>query len=435
MSINDYFRSFLVFIKKNLLDLNLFKNGIQDESVIQNQRRSTRLYLLLILISMFIIGFYYSIVTYTETIVIKSPSFIQYSALSEKASLECFCTKIAVKYEEFIEIVPFYHELCSSDFISDEYINQLYSLYEQTWNNSIPTDFHRVAVFQFMTLRTFCQLTHETIENNLQTFLQTEFIQSQLISQESLQIQIASLLTDFIDFIPKTFLGTLVFIQNITAQNLFMTGASVTSVLPKYGAVVAANSILPFEGITYTFADGSSCTCSSSTSTNCMGLTTFQNNIVPGFKTGCYMLSAFLKSTLEILYNQSFIDIFTNSSDRFQKLNSSISNNTIEKLLSQMFITHWTNKTFFQQYFNQCAPNPCQYTINQRNDLLFIITSLIGLFSGLSSVLSIITPFIIVTLRPILWKFINRRRTRTTHIVPIQIHRGKFIILYLLFFY
>ena len=201
-----------------------------------------------------------------------------------------------------------------------------------------------------------------------------------------------------------------------------MTGASITSVLPRQKLVNDVNDILPYDGITYTFADGSSCTCSSSTSNSCMGLTTFQNNIVPGFKTGCYMLSALLKSTFEVFYNQTFINILTNSSDRFQKLNSSISNNTMEKLLGQMFITHWTNTTFFQRYFYQCAPDSCQYTIIKHNDLLFILTSLIGLFGGLSSVLSIIAPFII----RMIWAFINRRRTSTTHIVDIQIHRGKF---------
>ena len=138
-----------------------------------------------------------------------------------------------MKYEQFVQIEPFYHELCQSDFISDEYIKQLFILYEQSWNNSIPTDFRRIAVFQFQTLRTLCQLTKETIENKLKTFLQTEFVQPQLISQELLQIQIGSLLADFVDMTSKTFLRTLKFIQDTTAQNLFMTGASLTSILPR----------------------------------------------------------------------------------------------------------------------------------------------------------------------------------------------------------
>ena len=63
MLINVYFRSFFSFLKKNLLELNLFKNGIQDEFTIQNQRRSSRLYLFLLFTLILIIGFYYNLYT------------------------------------------------------------------------------------------------------------------------------------------------------------------------------------------------------------------------------------------------------------------------------------------------------------------------------------------------------------------------------------
>jgi hypothetical protein len=312
--------------------------------------------------------------------------------------------------------------LCQSNFISNEFLDQLFILYEQTWNNSISTDFHRIAVFQFQTLRTLCQLTQKTVENSLKTFLQKEFVQSQLVSEEFLQIQIASLFADFIDSAPKTFLKTLTFIQDITAQSLLMTGASLTSVLPRNQFLLLDDGeSVPYPGMNYIFADGSSCTCSSSTANSCMGLTTFKNDIVPGFQTGCYMLSALLKSTLEVFYNQTFINILTNSSNHFQKLNSSISNQTMETLLSQMFVTHWSNKTSFERYFNNCAPDSCQYTITQRHDFLFLMTSLIGLFGGLSSVLRILAPFIIKKISPIVSKCLSRRSRR---VLAIQVNTG-----------
>jgi hypothetical protein len=328
-----------------------------------------------------------------------------------------------VRYEQFVQIKPFYHEFCKSDFISDEYIKQLFILYEQSWNNSIPTDFRRIAVFQFQTLRSLCQLTNETIENKLKTFLQTEFVQPQLISKELLQSQIGSLLTDFVDMTTNTFLRTLKFIQDTTAQNLFMTGASLTSILPRpqhYG------TSMPYSGMNYTLSDGSSCTCSSSTATSCMGLATFNNDIVHGFQTGCYMLNALLKSTLEAFCNQTFVNILTNSSDNFKKLNSSVSNWTIETLLSQMFVTHWSNQTLFEQYFNHCAPESCQYTVTERYDFLLIITILIGLFGGLNSVFKIIVPFIIMKIWPIISKFIARRQTPVTQFVENELNPGKF---------
>ena len=138
------------------------------------------------------------------------------------------------------------------------------------------------------------------------------------------------------------------------------------------------------------------------------------------------MLNALLKSTLEVFYNQTFVNILTNSSDNFKKLNSSVSNWTIETLLSQMFVTHWSNQTFFEQYFNHCAPESCQYTVTERYDFLLIITILIGLFGGLSSVFKIIAPFIIMKIWPIIWKFIARRQTPVTQFVENELNTGKF---------
>ncbi|UJR06783.1 hypothetical protein I4U23_011070 [Adineta vaga] len=116
-----------------------------------------------------------------------------------------------------------------------------------------------------------------------------------------------------------------------------MTGASVTSVLPVQQNEKAIYDIMPYNGTNYMFTDGSFCTCSSSTSTTCIGLSTFENNTVPVF------------------YNQTFINLLTNSSNQYRKLNSSFSNATIEELLNQMFVIKWTNETFFQKYFYQCA--------------------------------------------------------------------------------
>ncbi|CAF1313076.1 unnamed protein product [Adineta ricciae] len=414
MPINGNFRRTFSFLRKTFFELNLFNNGSQDEFVIRNQRRSTRLYLFLLITSLLFIGTYYSIITKSETVIMKSPSFEQYSSISTETSLQCFCRKIAIKYKEFIQIVPYYHELCTSDLISDDFITELYNTYVETWINSTQSDFYNIAAFQFNTLRRLCELTRETIENNLEIFLQTEFIHSQLIAQESLQIQISSLLSDFIQSISKAFLRTLTFIQNITAQNLFMTGGSVTSVSPTLKTDDYEENPIGYQGITYHFLDNSSCTCSSSTSTICMGLTTIENETLSGFQTGCYMFSALLKSTLEVFYDQTFIDELTNSSINFQKLNSSVSNQTIEQLLGEMLTRQWKKETFFDRYYSQCSPDTCQYTITKRNDFLFILTSLIGLFGGLSSAYLIIAPLVVNKFWAIMLTLQKRKKPATT---------------------
>ncbi|CAF4220959.1 unnamed protein product, partial [Adineta steineri] len=325
------------FLKSHLYRLNLFDTASEDETIIQNERRSTRLYVVLLVTSMIIFLVYYSAAIYTEDVFIPSPSLDEYDGIQKEASLQCPCTNIAVKYEVFAKIVPTHNQLCQSDFVSDKWINHLFRLYEQSWNNSTPTDFRRIGVFQFQTLRSLCQLASDTINRNLQSFNYTDFVQSLLVSPEIFGTQIDSFINEFIEETPKTFLRAFNFMQDTTAQSLFMTGASITSVRPirQYTIEGMENGIVPYPGINYTFTNNFTCICSSSTATTCMGPATFDDIVLPGFQTGCYMLNALMNSTLEAFDNQTFINKLNNSSRSFQKLNSSNSNWKIEKLLSQ----------------------------------------------------------------------------------------------------
>ncbi|CAF0990139.1 unnamed protein product [Adineta steineri] len=338
------------FLKSHLYRLNLFNTASEDEPIIENERRSTRLYLVLLVTSMMIFLAYYSAVFFTEDIFISSPSLIEYDRIQKEASLQCPCTNIAVKYEVFTEVVPTYHQLCESALVSDEWINRLFRLYEQSWNNSTPIDFRRIGVFQFQTLRSLCELANDTISRSLQSFNYNNFVQSLLVSPDIFEGQIGSFIKEFIEETPKTFLRAFNFMQDTTAQSLFMAGASITSVRPvtQYTIKEFVRGIVPYPGVNYTFTDNSTCVCSSSTATTCMGLATFDNNVLPGFQTGCYMLNALMNSTLEAFDNQTLINRLNNSSRSFQKLNSSNSHWKIEKLLSQI-IPRSTNETILRQ--------------------------------------------------------------------------------------
>ena len=437
MSIIVSLCSFLASVKTYLQQLNLFKSDSHNESTIQTERRSTRLYFVLLIGSMITLTFYYSISTMREQIIIKYPTFTEYSNMRNQSSLQCICSMIAVKYGEFIQLEPTYHQVCDSDFVSNEWIHHLFIHYEQSWNNSILSDFFRIAVFQFKTLRSLCQLAKETIAHDIQSFQQTSLIQSQLISQGIFENKIDSVVSEFLDMTPKLFLRTLHFIQDIQAQSLLFTGAAVTSIQPKYRSIfITDGSNVPYYGIEYHFSDGSTCTCSSSTATTCIGPATFEQSIVIGFKTGCYMMSALLKSTLEAFYNQTFVNMLHNSSEIFKKLDAPVSNLTIELLLSGMFITHWSNVASFEQYFNSCAPELCQYTVIEHHMFLSIVILLISLFGGLSSILTIMVPIIIKKTGQVNWKSVLRRRRERLCVAPlvkIATDSGIFISLYVLF--
>ncbi len=138
---------------------------------------------------------------------------------------------------------------------------------------------------------------------------------------------------------------------------------------------------------------------------------------VNGWNVGCWPIESLLVSTLESFYNQTiFNQIFTNINssilpDHFNALNISKnstfnSDSPLEILVDQLFVEQWIKKLNYSSYFSQCQPQFCQYNINQRPATLYIITSLLGLYGGLSIVLHLIIPYII--------KFILKRRTTPT---------------------
>jgi hypothetical protein len=426
MSTGITFHSLVGSLKTYATKLNLFNTGSQNEQILENERRSTRLYLILLVTSMVLFTFYYCGTSVITMVVVEFPDFSSYSTLVHHSSLRCLCSKLAVKYEQFVQVEPTYHEVCRSDFVSDDWINRLFTAYQDHRSNSILSDFFRIGVFQFRTLRSLCQLARETIIKDIQLFKKTEFIQSLLISPQVFESQINSSFMMSIDSIHQRFLRELHFMQDTAAQSLLFTGASVTSLQPKYKVISnVAEASVPYYGIKYTFSDGSSCTCSSSTAVTCMGLATFKNDTVFDFQTGCYMLSALLKSTLKAFYNQTFVNMLTNSSDTFNKLDSSRSNQTIETLLSQMFVTHWSKTASFQEYFKRCAPDSCQYTLREQHSFLETVISLIGLFGGFSSVLRIVVPILTTTIWPAIWKFASRRRrTHVLEFVPDESATG-----------
>ena len=119
--------------------------------------------------------------------------------------------------------------------------------------------------------------------------------------------------------------------------------------------------------------------------------------------TGCWPAEALLVSTLEHLYNQSALNGVLRSinasvnTDLFSAI--PISNDssfdpstTIETLLEDLFVQTFSKQLNYTSYFQQCRPESCSIDINARASLLYIFTSLLGLYGGLSVVLFFATP-------------------------------------------
>jgi hypothetical protein len=112
---------------------------------------------------------------------------------------------------------------------------------------------------------------------------------------------------------------------------------------------------------------------------------------IPNFFIGCYLIEALLSSTLECFYNISCmlkINSYLSSSQPFNfsaldpNLNSP--NETIELIVNQLMVNTWSSNVSFTSYYNTCAPLSCTFQYEDHNSLFIVITTIVSVFGGLS---------------------------------------------------
>jgi len=145
----------------------------------------------------------------------------------------------------------------------------------------------------------------------------------------------------------------------------------------------------------------------------------YLNFTLSDIKVGCFVVSSTLQSSMECFFNQTCLNIVQQeiSSTRFINISILDENSThfspdslIGTILDNLMVETWNEKVNYDQYFEQCAPEQCTYTYIASQNLLYIITTIFGLFGGLSVALRIFVPFIVRWIR----NRIRKRRERNT---------------------
>ena len=114
------------------------------------------------------------------------------------------------------------------------------------------------------------------------------------------------------------------------------------------------------------------------------------------------MSEAALQSNLECLYNQTCLDklvsylLGSSSLDIVALDQSSPSQfsvqSTVQELVNDLMVEKWNFSSLFDNYYHQCRPAQCSYSVTTRNDAINIVTTLFGLVGGLSTVLGVAVP-------------------------------------------
>lgn len=399
-------RQFLRSIKT----LNLFPSSppSNDEYRLKTQRMSTFFYIILLIIGCLVLLIYTATETITQTVTIQEPSLDQYQTLYDEQpeKLVCPCSTITSPYQSFLSVDSIFHPVCASDFVNDNWMNYKYSsnttLYLLDFRNVMSSIAHYLELY--------CELANKTIFDALIAFNTTQLVSVELLSENLFHKKTQQLNQPFIQSTVRIFSYNLESIRTTTKGNSIMSGLNTNAVILFTGATL---DVISFS---LCYPDCSVCVCS--TIVTCISdaaIRSFngtQYNIVytvPGFYQGCYLDEALRRSTLECYFNQSCIDTLkfylgVNQSLAIKPLDSNAISSfnitsPLDYIITNLMVDRWVMNDSFKNYFEECHPSSCYYTLVTRMPLIVILTTLIGLYGGLAKVLRILVPLIMRFIR------------------------------------
>ncbi|CAF4909751.1 unnamed protein product [Rotaria sp. Silwood1] len=131
---------------------------------------------------------------------------------------------------------------------------------------------------------------------------------------------------------------------------------------------------------------------------------------LPGLVVGCSPYEGLRMSTLECFFSSTCISTILTYLEYYTQMDGSppinfvpptdlplsispldnstpsrfLKNTSIGTLLNEFFIEEWTYKISYEDYFAACAPTSCTFKYVTHNNILYVATSILGLYGGLT---------------------------------------------------
>lgn len=304
----DKIREKFVWLSFKIKTLNLFDSNSDNVSTQKYEQRTTRLYILFMIIAFIVLVGYTIATEETKVYTIQNPSQQVYDKIYAEHSdtIVCSCTKIAIEHSKFISIQANYHQICSSSLISPKFFGKLAAIKKDI--HFYPGDFMLMSAEHFQWLITFCLLSQQTVSNQLIGFQAKLFVNDKLLPRDAFDVQ-ATQLADF-------------FISNV--QYIFARGIKELREMMGFAQPLSATSIITYQFKIITTSLGSQvqvepvdfflgccCLCDPTRCSNDAAFYNYNpiNNSfdsvlkVEGVRTACSPMESLLQSNLACWYS------------------------------------------------------------------------------------------------------------------------------------
>ncbi|CAF4177053.1 unnamed protein product, partial [Rotaria sp. Silwood2] len=210
------------------------------------------------------------------------------------------------------------------------------------------------------------------------TCRERQVVENRVLSRAAFELQTTGIIADFIERAPNYFRRILFFIIELLRNTLSPTAFNTDWLLE----FTDWSRVYLLQSVPRMFSNG---TCNCVTSTTCQEPMQIgpPDLVFPGLVVGCWPIDGLGMSTLECFYSSSCIELIINFLNYYTQidgsppvdfvlptvptlivtpLNSSIPsrfppNITIGKIIDELFIEQWSNKSIYENYFAACAPS------------------------------------------------------------------------------
>lgn len=212
-----------------LKEFNVFENPHHTRNI-NHERLSTRIYAVLLCISLFILVLYTAIASSVTTFTVQNPSLDQFKQMQQRYgsnALNCPRTHLTIVYSSFVNIKCDFHQVCTSQFVSESYLQELYRLYNgldtsQTASNAFTL---QGTIFpHFQSLHVLCNLGQDAVNDAQQKFLASSFVSVNMIGFDLFEKLINASLVDFLMTLPNSFSNSLQLMRGMTQANGLVSG-------------------------------------------------------------------------------------------------------------------------------------------------------------------------------------------------------------------
>ena len=169
--------------------LNLFDSDSDVPQMINQERQTTRLFIVLILIIFTILTSFVAVPQTVNIYNVYKPSQAEYEFLHANypVTLQCPCNRLEISYAKLVLVNIEYHQICSSTFVSPLFIAQLL-LFNDT--NLYNNDFMAISAAHFTHIAFFCLTTQGLVSKAYEDFQRKSYISAKLVAPNALEEQL-----------------------------------------------------------------------------------------------------------------------------------------------------------------------------------------------------------------------------------------------------